>query len=83
MAMQVVDDVEGPMTKREFELFQVPVGETLLGQVCNFVGQSKSPQVKPLPSNSLACMGLPPCCCFALLLMGMRCRAGIFFVLLS
>lgn len=47
--MQVVDDVEGPMTKREFELFQVPVGETLLGQVCNFVGQSKSPQVNPLP----------------------------------
>ncbi len=33
------------MTKREFEIFQVPVGETLLGQVCNFVGQSTSSQV--------------------------------------
>ncbi|KAK9865780.1 hypothetical protein WJX84_004451 [Apatococcus fuscideae] len=46
--LQVVDDVDGPMTKREFELFQVPVGETLLGQVCNFVGQSKSSQGVPI-----------------------------------
>ncbi len=41
----MVDEVDGPMTKREFEIFQVPVGETLLGRVCNFVGRSTNSQV--------------------------------------
>ena len=36
--MQVEDDAEGPMTKREYELARVPVGVALNGQAVNFLG---------------------------------------------
>lgn len=36
--LQVVDDAEGPMTKREYEVTRVPVGDALCGQVVSFLG---------------------------------------------
>lgn len=38
LAVQVVDDAEGPSTKREFEVARVPVGAALCGQVVDFLG---------------------------------------------
>ncbi len=39
MPLQVIDEVKGPVTKKEFELFEVAVGENLFGHVVNFLGQ--------------------------------------------
>jgi len=36
--VQVVDDAEGPSTKREYEVARVPVGAALCGQVVDFLG---------------------------------------------
>ncbi len=36
---QVIDEVKGPVTKKEFELFEVPVGDALFGRTLNFLGQ--------------------------------------------
>ncbi|KAA6423081.1 MAG: F0F1 ATP synthase subunit alpha [Trebouxia sp. A1-2] len=36
--LQVVDDAEGPSTKREYEVARVPVGAALCGQVVDFLG---------------------------------------------
>jgi len=38
LVVQVVDDAEGPSTKREYEVARVPVGAALCGQVVDFLG---------------------------------------------
>ena len=42
--VQVVDDAEGPTTKREYELTSVPVGAALCGQVVDFLGCPRGSQ---------------------------------------
>lgn len=42
--MQLVDDAEGPKTKREYELARVPVGDALAGQVVDFMGRTHGSQ---------------------------------------
>lgn len=42
--LQVVDDAEGPSTKREYEVARVPVGAALCGQVVDFLGCPRGSQ---------------------------------------
>lgn len=37
--MQLVDESEGPSTKREYDITLVPVGEGLAGQCTDFLGR--------------------------------------------
>ncbi|KAI3426327.1 hypothetical protein D9Q98_008700 [Chlorella vulgaris] len=37
--LQVLDDTEGPTTKREYQEMMVPAGEALVGQVVDFLGR--------------------------------------------
>jgi len=41
--LQVVDEVQGPVTKKEFELFESPAGADVFGSVLDFLGMSKIP----------------------------------------
>ena len=42
--MQVVDDVSGPKTKREYERVQVPAGPALVGRLVDFLGRPPGSQ---------------------------------------
>ena len=44
--LQVVDESEGPSTKKEYHLTTVPVGEALRGQVVDYLGRPLSPDGK-------------------------------------
>ncbi|EFJ50639.1 F1F0 ATP synthase, subunit alpha, mitochondrial [Volvox carteri f. nagariensis] len=37
--LQVVDDVKGPITRKDFEMFNVPAGEDMFGRVCDHIGR--------------------------------------------
>jgi hypothetical protein len=36
---QVIDEAKGPITRKDYELYQAPAGESLMGHVVNFLGQ--------------------------------------------
>ena len=42
--LQVVDEAEGPTTKRDYEQATVPVGDALLGRVVDFLGRPLDPE---------------------------------------
>jgi F-type H+-transporting ATPase subunit alpha len=48
--LQVVDESEGPSTKKEYHLTTVPVGDSLRGQVVDYLGRVLSPDGKLLGS---------------------------------
>lgn len=37
--MQIVDEKDGPTTKREYDIATIPVGEGLVGSVVDFLGR--------------------------------------------
>ncbi|GLC68001.1 hypothetical protein PLESTF_000633300 [Pleodorina starrii] len=37
--LQVVDDVKGPITRKDYEVFNVPAGEDMFGRVCDHIGR--------------------------------------------
>ena len=40
---QVVDEVKGPVTRKDYEIYHSPAGETLFGKVVNAVGFERMP----------------------------------------
>ncbi len=44
--LQVVDEQQGPTTKREYDVAKVPVGEELAGKVVDFLGRAPGTQVQ-------------------------------------
>ena len=46
MALQVVDEQQGPTTKREYDVAKVPVGDELAGKVVDFLGRAPGTQVQ-------------------------------------
>lgn len=50
--LQVIDDVKGPITKKEYELFEVPVGEHILGRSVNFLCQPVDGSTLPESAKS-------------------------------
>ncbi|CAL8468619.1 g8159 [Coccomyxa elongata] len=44
--LQVVDEQQGPMTKREYDVAKVPVGDELAGKVVDFLGRAPGTQVQ-------------------------------------
>jgi hypothetical protein len=39
MSYQVIDEAKGPITRKDYELWQAPAGESLMGRVVSFLGQ--------------------------------------------
>lgn len=37
--LQVIDEAKGPITKKDYELWQAPTGDSLFGAVVNFLGR--------------------------------------------
>ena len=48
--MQIVDEQDGPLTKRDYDITMVPVGENLVGKCTDFLG-------RPLGSSTQAGQG--------------------------
>ncbi len=46
LAVQVVDEQQGPTTKREYDVAKVPVGDELAGKVVDFLGRAPGTQVQ-------------------------------------
>lgn len=42
--LQVLDDAKGPITRKDFELFQSPAGDELFGHVVDFFGRTAGSQ---------------------------------------
>ena len=49
-SMQIVDEQDGPLTKRDYEITMVPVGDSLVGKCTDFLG-------RPLGSSMQAGQG--------------------------
>ena len=64
--LQVVDEVDGPSTKKEYEAAMVPVGDGLNGQVVDFLGRPIGNDGKPGAQSigidqMIPLFGAPPC----------------------
>lgn len=46
LAVQVVDEQQGPTTKREYDVAKVPVGDGLTGKIVDFLGRAPGTQVQ-------------------------------------
>jgi F-type H+-transporting ATPase subunit alpha len=44
--VQVVDEQQGPATKREYDIAKVPAGDGLVGKVVDFLGRQPGSQVQ-------------------------------------
>jgi len=55
--LQVMDEAKGPVTKKQYELFEVPAGEALFGRVTNYVGLAVG-DLEHLDSNQAASTSL-------------------------
>ena len=55
---QVIDEAKGPITKKEFEMFDAPAGDSLFGQLVDFLGVplgsagAEAGAARPLPVDS-------------------------------
>ena len=64
--LQVVDEVDGPSTKKEYEAAMAPVGDELKGQVVDFLGRPVGIDGKPSDQSigidkMAPLFGTPPC----------------------
>ncbi|KAJ9515099.1 hypothetical protein QJQ45_028891, partial [Haematococcus lacustris] len=50
--LQVLDEAKGPITKKEFELFEAPVADDMFGRLVNFLGQDLDPALHDSSSSS-------------------------------
>ncbi len=56
---QVIDEAKGPITKKEFEMFDATAGDSLFGQLVDFLGVplgssagAEAGAARPLPAGS-------------------------------
>ena len=67
----MVDEAQGPATKKEFELFESPAGASVFGGVSDFLGMSRIPDTAETNQGVRPNMGRPlpllnqqvSCCC--------------------
>lgn len=50
--LQVLDEAKGPITKKEFELFEAPVADDMFGRLLNFLGQDLDAALHDSSSSS-------------------------------
>ncbi|GLI64321.1 hypothetical protein VaNZ11_007548 [Volvox africanus] len=57
--LQVVDDVKGPITRKDFETFNVPAGEDAFGRVCDHIGRHLPEYDDAVSASSAAALVSP------------------------
>ena len=50
--LQVVDDVKGPVTRKDYDIYQAPAGDALFGKAVNCLGYERAMTAVAQPSSS-------------------------------